>query len=64
LSFGARAAATHGAHRAERLEVNVPSHCLLLQAVGNRMQQELAKLGVRAPSMPYASGESLLTPAE
>jgi len=44
-----------GAHRAERLAVSVPSHCPLLQPVADRLEQELARLPLRAPSMPYVS---------
>jgi malonate decarboxylase epsilon subunit len=44
-----------GARRAERLAVSVPSHCPLLQPVADRLQQLLAGLALRPPSIPYVS---------
>ncbi len=44
-----------GARRAERLAVRVPSHCPLLQPVADRLAQELARLAMRPPAMPYIS---------
>ena len=44
-----------GARRAERLTVSVPSHCPLLQPVADRLQQLMAGLALRPPSMPYVS---------
>jgi malonate decarboxylase epsilon subunit len=44
-----------GAHHAERLAVSVPSHCPLLQPVADRLEQEMARLPLRPPSMPYVS---------
>ena len=45
----------HGAHRAERLAVSVPSHCPLLQPIADRMARELAELSLQPPSIPYVS---------
>jgi len=45
----------HGAHRAERLAVSVPSHCPLLQPVADRLVQAMADLPLRRPVMPYLS---------
>jgi malonate decarboxylase epsilon subunit len=44
-----------GAHRVERLAVHVPSHCPLLQPVADRLEQELARLPLLRPSLPYVS---------
>ena len=44
-----------GARRAERLAVSVPSHCPLLQPVADRLEQAMARLALRPPSMPYVS---------
>ena len=44
-----------GAHRAEHLRVSVPSHCPLLQPVADRLEQHLARLTLRPPSMPFMS---------
>ena len=44
-----------GARRAERLVVSVPSHCPLLQPVADRLEQLMAKLVLRPPSIPYVS---------
>ncbi len=44
-----------GARRAERLAVSVPSHCPLLQPVADRLQQRMAALALRPPSIPYVS---------
>jgi malonate decarboxylase epsilon subunit len=45
----------HGAHRAERLAVSVPSHCPLLQPVADRLAQAMATLPLRPPATPYVS---------
>jgi malonate decarboxylase epsilon subunit len=45
----------HGARRAERLAVTVPSHCPLLQPVAERLTQAMVGLTLRRPSMPYLS---------
>jgi malonate decarboxylase epsilon subunit len=44
-----------GARRAERLTVSVPSHCPLLQPVADRLEQLMAGLALRPPSIPYVS---------
>jgi malonate decarboxylase epsilon subunit len=44
-----------GARRAERLAVGVPSHCPLLQPVADRLEQFMARLALRPPSIPYVS---------
>ncbi len=44
-----------GARRAERLAVSVPSHCPLLQPVADRLEQLMAGLTLRLPSIPYVS---------
>lgn len=49
------AARQRGARRAERLEVVVPSHCPLLQPVADRLEELLAGLPLRPPSIPYVS---------
>jgi malonate decarboxylase epsilon subunit len=45
----------HGAQRADRLAVSVPSHCPLLQPVADRLVREMAPLPLRPPAMPYVS---------
>jgi malonate decarboxylase epsilon subunit len=44
-----------GARRAERLAVSVPSHCPLLQPVADRLEQLMAGVVLRPPSIPYVS---------
>jgi malonate decarboxylase epsilon subunit len=44
-----------GAHRAQRLAVSVPSHCPLLQPVADRLEQLMAGVVLRPPSIPYVS---------
>ena len=44
-----------GAHRAEHLRVSVPSHCPLLQPVADRLEQHMARLTLRPPSIPFMS---------
>jgi malonate decarboxylase epsilon subunit len=53
LESALAAAANAGAHRAERLNVAVPSHCLLLAPVENHMHRVLSEIEVRAPRVPY-----------
>jgi malonate decarboxylase epsilon subunit len=48
----------HGASRAHRLDVSVPSHCPLLQPVAERLMQTLASVALRPPSVPYVSNRS------
>ena len=45
----------HGARRAQRLAVSVPSHCPLMQPIADRLAQAMAGLTLRTPSMPYIS---------
>ncbi len=42
-----------GAHRAERLNVAVPSHCPLLAPVQARLEKTLANVAFRAPQFTY-----------
>jgi malonate decarboxylase epsilon subunit len=48
-------ASQKGARRAKRLDVSVPSHCPLLQPVADRLEQLMAGLSLRPPSIPYMS---------
>ena len=45
----------HGAHGAQLLAVNVPSHCPLLRPVADRLAQAMATLPLRPPVVPYIS---------
>jgi malonate decarboxylase epsilon subunit len=45
----------HGARRAERLAVTVPSHCPLLQSVADRMEKAMSTLPLRPSAVPYMS---------
>jgi malonate decarboxylase epsilon subunit len=45
----------HGARRAERLAVTVPSHCPLLQPVADRLEKAMSTLPLRPPAVPYMS---------
>lgn len=45
----------HGARRAERLAVTVPSHCPLLQPVADRLARAMSTLPLWPPAMPYMS---------
>lgn len=56
-ALAAVAARAHrrGARRAERLAVSVPSHSPLMQPVADRLQEALAALPLRDPSVPYIS---------
>ncbi len=44
-----------GAQKAERLQINVPSHCALLRAISERLASALAKVQISAPKVPYIS---------
>ena len=44
-----------GARRAEPLRVSVPSHCPLLQPIAARLGEEMAKLSLQPPLLPYVS---------
>ena len=59
-------ACQQGAHRAERLAVSVPSHCPLLQPIADRLEQEMDKVSLQPPSIPYVSnrGARVLYDAE
>jgi malonate decarboxylase epsilon subunit len=48
-------AAAAGAHRAERLNVAVPSHCPLLAPVETHVRSVLSDVEVRAPRVPYVA---------
>jgi malonate decarboxylase epsilon subunit len=43
----------HGARKAERLQVSVPSHCPLLQPVADLLQHRFSSLRLRRPKMTY-----------
>ena len=51
----AQARPARRARRAQRLAVSVPSHCPLLQPVSDHLEQNMAKLALRPPLMPYVS---------
>ncbi|MHB8146879.1 MAG: ACP S-malonyltransferase [Vulcanimicrobiaceae bacterium] len=42
-----------GAHRAERLDVAVPSHCTLLRPVQDRLERALAGVEIQPPRIAY-----------
>ena len=44
-----------GAQKAERLQINVPSHCALLRTISERLASALAKVRISAPKVPYIS---------
>jgi malonate decarboxylase epsilon subunit len=43
----------HGARKAERLQVSVPSHCPLLQPVADMLQQRISSLRLKKPRLIY-----------
>ena len=47
-------AANSGARTAELLNVNIPSHCSLLNSVSKSLQEELSQIKFRQPVIPYA----------
>jgi malonate decarboxylase epsilon subunit len=47
-------AANSGARTAELLNVNIPSHCSLLDSVSKSLHEELSKIKFRQPVIPYA----------
>jgi malonate decarboxylase epsilon subunit len=55
LSAVTTLALQHGARRALRLAVSVPSHCPLLQPVADRLARAMATLPLRPPAIPYVS---------
>jgi malonate decarboxylase epsilon subunit len=44
-----------GAHRAERMEVTVPSHCPLLDTVARRLAAAMVAIEIHDPERPYIS---------
>ena len=42
-----------GAHKAELLDVAVPSHCPLLEPIARSLQKQIASLELHAPKMVY-----------
>jgi malonate decarboxylase epsilon subunit len=52
------AAKKEGARKAERLQVNVPSHCELMNPVSIELAKALDKVTVRKPSIPFASNRT------
>jgi malonate decarboxylase epsilon subunit len=44
-----------GARKAERLNIAVPSHCLLFKSVAETLQEALAKVNMQNPAIPYVS---------
>jgi malonate decarboxylase epsilon subunit len=61
-----RLALRHGARRAERLAVSVPSHCVLLDDAAARLADAAARVPVSAPRIPYVGnrGARVLRSAE
>ena len=55
LSSLANLATQQGSCQVHRLAISVPSHCPLLQPVADRLVQEMAKLPLRQPTIPYIS---------
>lgn len=47
-----------GARTAELLNVSVPSHCPLLNSVGDSLYDKLASVPIRAPFIPYAANRT------
>ncbi|HEX4207034.1 MAG TPA: malonate decarboxylase subunit epsilon [Ktedonobacteraceae bacterium] len=47
-----------GAHKAERLPVQVPSHCPLMEPVTERLEQEIQSVSLAPPSVLYISSSS------
>ncbi|WP_227938325.1 ACP S-malonyltransferase [Alkalihalobacillus deserti] len=52
------AAKKEGARKAELLQVNVPSHCELMNPISLKLAQALGKVAVRKPSIPFASNRT------
>ncbi|SDH66987.1 malonate decarboxylase epsilon subunit [Alteribacillus persepolensis] len=48
------AAAAEGARKAERLNVAVPSHCVLMKEVSEKMESALQTVSFSSPTIPYA----------
>jgi len=54
LRLGSRAVAP-GAHKAELLQVSVPSHCPLLQAIAKSLREQLRSMQIRDPQFGHVS---------
>src|SRR5882757_1685303 len=55
----------HGARKAERLEVSVPSHCPLLQPVADLLRHRFSSLRLSKPGLTYignVNGRAMRTP--
>ena len=46
-------ARSHGARKAERLDVSVPSHCSLMQPIADSLRAQLSSMRVSDPKVPY-----------
>ncbi|MGA7792849.1 MAG: malonate decarboxylase subunit epsilon [Candidatus Acidiferrales bacterium] len=55
MELVSRRALAVGAQKAERLQINVPSHCALLRTISERLASTLAKVQFSAPKIPYIS---------
>ena len=55
LDAAMQAARQAGARRAERMAVNVPSHCPLLDSVSRRLATAMAGIEINDPRRPYIS---------
>jgi malonate decarboxylase epsilon subunit len=51
-------AKNRGARTAELLNVNIPSHCSLLNSVSRSLHEELSKIKFRQPVIPYAGNRT------
>lgn len=49
----AAAALSSGASKAEKLNIDVPSHCALFQPAADILQEILEKIGLKDPAIPY-----------
>ncbi|SCC94232.1 Malonyl CoA-acyl carrier protein transacylase [Thiomonas sp. X19] len=58
LEQALRHAQNLGARRAERLDVAVPSHCVLLSSVAHALRDALLDSHVHAPRVPYVGNRS------
>jgi malonate decarboxylase epsilon subunit len=47
-----------GAHKAEHLPVQVPSHCPLMEPVAERLEQEIQRISLTPSNVPYISSRS------
>lgn len=55
-----------GARTAELLNVSIPSHCPILESVSNGLEEELSRIQLHSPDIPYACNRTarLLRSAE